>query len=91
MSSSDQKIDELARITAGGFREVKAEFRSVREEMTGLREELTEMRGETATKSDLVRLREDVNIMLDQHIGAFRKDYDELATRVKALEMPHSL
>jgi hypothetical protein len=37
-------------------------------------------------KEDLVRLRGDIDIMLDRHIGTFRKDYDELAARVKRLE-----
>jgi len=31
-------------------------------------------------------LRGDIDIMLDRHIGTFRKDYDELAGRVKRLE-----
>jgi len=44
----------------------------------------TEVRGEF--KEDLIRLRGDIDIMLDRHIGTFRKDYDELAGRVKRLE-----
>lgn len=39
-----------------------------------------------ATKEDLTHLRGDIDIMLDRHIGTFRKDYDELAARVKRLE-----
>ena len=34
----------------------------------------------------MIRLRGDIDIMLDRHIGTFRKDYDELAARVKRLE-----
>ena len=44
----------------------------------------TEVRGEF--KEDLFRLRGDIDIMLDRHIGTFRKDYYELAGRVKRLE-----
>ena len=39
-----------------------------------------------ATKEDLANLRNEIDIMLDRHIGTFRKDYDELAYRVKKLE-----
>ena len=45
-----------------------------------------EIREDMATKEDLVHLRGDIDIMLDRHIGTFRKDYDELAGRVKRLE-----
>jgi hypothetical protein len=45
-----------------------------------------EIREDMATKEDLVHLRGDIDIMLDRHIGTFRKDYDELAARVKRLE-----
>ena len=34
----------------------------------------------------MIRLRGDIDIMLDRHIGTFRKDYDDLAARVKRLE-----
>ena len=39
-----------------------------------------------ATKGDLTSLRNDIDIMLSRHIGTFRKDYDELASRVKRIE-----
>jgi hypothetical protein len=39
-----------------------------------------------ATRADLLHLRGDIDIMLDRHIATFRKDYDELAARVKHLE-----
>ena len=37
-------------------------------------------------KGDMKFLRGDIDIMLDRHIGTFRKDYDDLARRVKDLE-----
>lgn len=52
-------VDDLARMTAQGFSDVK---------------------------NDLTRMRGDIDIMLDRHVGTFRKDYDELASRVKKLE-----
>jgi len=39
-----------------------------------------------ATKEDLLQLRRDMDIMLDRHVGTFRRDYDELAARVRKLE-----
>ncbi|MEK7511154.1 MAG: hypothetical protein AAB582_02880 [Patescibacteria group bacterium] len=72
MSTTDQKIDELAGMIAQGFTELKQEIVEVRDVM--------------ATKSDLAHLRGDIDIMLDRHIGTFRRDYDELAARVKKLE-----
>ena len=91
----DTKIDELTQVVAGGFAELHKGIRGVRKElgevhdelkgdianlhndMTGLREEF---------KADMKFLRGDIDIMLDRHIGTFRKDYDELAARVKKLE-----
>ena len=34
-------------------------------------------------KLEIKNLKEDIEIMLGKHIGTFRKDYDELARRVK--------
>jgi hypothetical protein len=48
--------------------------------------ELAALRAEMATKDDLAHLKGDIDIMLDRHISTFRKDYDELAARVKRLE-----
>lgn len=83
----EAKIDDLAQMVARGFTEVRDEFKEVRQEF---REDLAELREEMreifATKEDLVHLRGDIDIMLDRHIGTFRKDYDELAARVKRLE-----
>jgi hypothetical protein len=44
----------------------------------------TEMREEF--KGGVTRLCGDIDIMLDRHIGTFRKDYDERAARVKRLD-----
>jgi hypothetical protein len=45
-----------------------------------------EIQKNMATKDDLAQLRSEIDIMLDRHIGTFRKDYDELSLRVKKLE-----
>ena len=74
----ETKIDDLARMVAD-------EFRAVREDMA-TKADLTDLREKVATKADLAHLRGDIDIMLDKHIGVFRKDFDELAARVKRLE-----
>lgn len=70
--SVDEKIDELAQMVARGFSE------------TGTKEDLRNLR--TELKGDMVRFRQDVDIMLDRHVGSVRRDYDSLAGRVKKLE-----
>lgn len=86
-SDIETKIDELAEMVARGFSEVRDEFKAVRQEFgEDLAELRKEMRETFATKEDLIRLRGDIDIMLDRHIGTFRKDYDDLAARVKHLE-----
>lgn len=77
----EAKIDDLARMVADGFTEVRGEFKAVRKEFA---DDMTELR--TEFKSEMARLRGDLDIMLDKHIGVFRKDFDELAARVKRLE-----
>ncbi len=72
--SVDAKIDELAGMVAQGFTDTQKEMR---DGLADLRDEF---------KSDMKFLRGDIDIMLDRHIGTFRKDYDELAARVKKLE-----
>lgn len=79
----DTKIDELAQMVAGGFSEVHEDMQHF-ESRIGSRIETIEKT--YTTKDDLVRLRGDIDIMLDRHIGTFRKDYDDLAMRVKKLE-----
>lgn len=69
-----KEIDDLARMVASGFTETQKETR----------DGLAELRDEF--KADMKFLRGDIDIMLDRHIGTFRKDYDELAARVKKLE-----
>jgi hypothetical protein len=70
----ETKIDDLAGMVARGFTEVRAEMKELGEE---LRSEF---------KAEMTHLRGDIDIMLDRHIGTFRKDFDELAARVKRLE-----
>ena len=71
-------LEELARMTAKGFASIQ-ENMATKEDLANLRNE---------TKKDLANLRNEIDIMLDRHIGTFRKDYDELAYRVKKLEDP---
>ena len=69
-SESRKEIDELAQMVAGGFTEIQKEMHEIRDELKG----------------DMKFIRGDIDIMLDRHIGTFRKDYDDLARRVKDLE-----
>jgi hypothetical protein len=48
------------------------------------KEDLADLRSEL--KADLAQLRGDVEIMIDKYTGVFRKDFDELAARVKRLQ-----
>ena len=81
----EAKIDDLAAMVARGFTEIRGELKDIRDTMA-TQEDLAELREEMATKGDLARLRGDIDIMIDRHIGTFRKDFDELAARVKRLE-----
>jgi len=96
----DTKIDELAQVVSTlsqtvekGFADMQKEIGSVRTDLTKEIEDLAQMtaRGfiemEENRKRDLVQLRGDVDVMLDKHIGEFRKDHDALAARVKDLEL----
>ena len=75
----DTKIDELARMVAQGFSETHDDIGRIEAKVDDIRKDYV-------IKSDLIRLRGDIDIMLDHHIGTFRKDYDDLARRVKDLE-----
>jgi hypothetical protein len=76
----EAKIDDLAQMVARGFTEIRREM-ATKQDLADLRDELRD-----EFKADMGRLRGDIDIMLDRHIGTFRKDYDELAARVKRLE-----
>jgi len=97
--SVDTKIDELTKVVVGGFSDLRKEMRGVRTELGEVRDELkgdianlhNEMKEDMTGlrdefKADMKFLRGDIDIMLDRHIGTFRKDYDDLAMRVKKLE-----
>lgn len=88
MSKNTKKsttIDELARMMAKGFRET-----ATKDDLRELRDEFKSDTKDMATKlyvsNEILKLREDIDIMLDRHIGTFRKDYDDLARRVKQIE-----
>lgn len=73
VKNNEDKIDKLARMVARGFDETNIHFKRIDAQFS-------ELRGE------MVQLRNDIDIMLSRHIGTFRKDYDELAARVKRIE-----
>ena len=85
-------IDRLGRMVADGFAKTatKAEVATIREEVTTIREEVTTLREEMVTKKELqtvlTAFRSDIDFLFERHIGTFRRDYDELARRVKKIE-----
>ena len=81
--AAPDRLDKLARAVANGFARTAKDIATIREEMA-TKKELGALRLEM--KEDLRVLRSDIDLLLDRHIGTFRKDYDELATRVKKLE-----
>lgn len=82
----DTKIDELAQMVAGGFSETHDDIGRVELRVERIEEKVESIEKNYLIEADLIRLRGDVDIMLDKHIGTFRKDYDDLAMRVKKLE-----
>ena len=82
----DTKIDELAQMVARGFSETHEDIQRLEVKIDSLDERVETIEENYVTKADLARFRGDIDIMLDRHIGTFRKDYDDLARRVKDLE-----
>lgn len=76
-NSKNTTIDDLAVMVAGGFKRVDEKFEHVDKKIEFVRSEI---------KGDIFELRNDIDVMLSRHLGTFRKDYDDLATRVKKLE-----
>lgn len=80
-------------MVAGGFTEMRSEMKELhdmmatQDDLAEIRDDIGELRQNIVTKIDLEHFRGDLDIMLDKHIGIFRKDFDELAARVKPLEM----
>jgi hypothetical protein len=68
----DEKIDDLAAMTARGFSEVNERLEVIEENYV--------------TKDDLEILSKNIDRKFDTHISIFRKDYDGLAKRTKNLE-----
>ncbi len=76
-NSKKTTIDDLAVMVAGGFKRVDERFEQVDQKIDLLRAEV---------KNDMSTLRNDMDGMFNHYIGTFRKDFDDLAGRVKKLE-----
>lgn len=76
---NEDKLDKLARMVAKGFDNVESRFDNVESRFNNVESRIMKIESSMATKNDLATLRNDVDIMLDRHIGTFRKDYNELA------------
>ena len=79
----DDKVDELAAMTARGFLELRGEIKSDMHEVIDRLEVIEE---NYVTKDDFVKFGRNMDLMLDKHIGTFRKDTEGLAKRTKDLE-----
>ena len=77
-------IDDLAGMVARGFGRVDERFEQVDKRFEQVDKKIESVRADL--KGDMVELRSDIDIMLSRHIGTFRRDYDDLAARVKKLE-----
>ena len=77
-------IDGLAVMVAHGFGRVDERFEKVDEKFDLVNKKIDLGRNEL--KGDISGLKNDIDVMLSRHIGTFRKDYDDLAARVKKLE-----
>lgn len=75
-------IDDLAVMVQRGFAET-----ATKRELNELRDEI---RNNYVTKAELKleikNLKDDIEVMISKYIGTFRKDFDELANRVRKLE-----
>lgn len=83
MKMKEDKIDKLAQMVARGFADTNTQIDSIDSRIATIESKM-------ATKEDLAnlgsRMTTKFDIMLDRHIGTFRKDYDELAKRVKKIK-----
>ena len=79
MKKKEDKIDKLARMVADGFSNVGTRIDTIESKIGS-------MESRMATKDDLANLCNEIDIMLDRHIGTFRRHYEELAARVKKIE-----
>lgn len=90
MTKGSAPIDKLARMVAKGFAETTSAIDEMGKDTRVLKGDLKNVRATMVTKTELVgelgKLRGDIDLLLDRHIGTFRRDYDELARRVKRLE-----
>ncbi len=78
----EMSIDDLATMVASGFSEVTSTMATKDELKDGLKSVRNELKDEL---KDVVK-KDDLEESMNRHIGTFRKDYDELASRVKKLE-----
>ncbi len=67
-------------MVAGGFERVDKRFEAVDKRFEAVDKRFDHV------YEDMKVLRTDIDIMLSHHIGTFRRDYDDLAARVKKIE-----
>lgn len=74
ISSKKVTLDTLATMVANGFA------------LTATKEDLNNYVTKEELRLEIKNLKEDIDIMLSKYVGAFRKDFDDLARRVKDVE-----
>ena len=81
-----KSVEKLAQATARGFEQTVTK-NDLREGLCGLRDEIKNTYAtKEELKSEIKNLKDDIEVMLGKYIGTFRKDFDDLAMRVKKLE-----
>ena len=73
-NKKEMSIDDLAGMVQRGFT------------VTATKDDLKDFVTKEELKEELKELKNDLEVMMGRHIGTFRKDYDELARRVRKLE-----
>ncbi|MEK7567859.1 MAG: hypothetical protein AAB513_02990 [Patescibacteria group bacterium] len=78
-------IDDLAVMVAKGFSDVGGEIAEIKSTMA-TKDDLKNFVTKSELKLEIKNLKDDIEVMVGKYIGSFRKDFDNLASRVRKLE-----
>ena len=90
VTSLDMKVDALDAKFETKFDEfggmMAREFSELRNNIGEVEERLEHIEEDYVTKNDLLKFGRNIDLMLDKHIGVFRKDTNDHARRIKNIE-----